>query len=324
MNRFCFSRRQLCACVAGGLALQLLMTTVASAAEKKLEMSRGYPPEMPGAKAEIYKRVGDTELKLYIFSPSDLKSGDKRPAIVFFFGGGWQNGSPNQFLHQCQYLASRGMVAISADYRVASRQQAKVVDCVRDAKSAIRWVREHAEQLGVDPNRIVASGGSAGGHLAAAVGTVPGYDEEGEQTAVSSAPNAMVLFNPALALAEAPGVKAAEDDRRVASMRERTGVDPKELSPLHHVRAGLPPTLILIGDKDFLLDGCQAYVKAAKEAGCQCTLDLYANQAHGFFNPRNGQTEMFFKTLVSTDRFLASLGYLTGEPTVDAFFAGSK
>src|SRR5581483_8649076 len=105
---------------------------------------------MPDASAvRTYKTASDTELKLYVFNPPDHKASDHRPGIVFFFGGGWQNGSPIQFHHQCRYLASRGMVAITADYRVASRQQVKPVDCVRDAKSAIRWVRAHADELGI-------------------------------------------------------------------------------------------------------------------------------------------------------------------------------
>src|SRR5439155_6979750 len=110
----------------------------------------GYPPEMPGAKVETFKTVGETKLALYIFNPEGHKAADQRPAIVFFFGGGWTGGSPGQFEQQCRYLAARGMVAMTADYRVASRQQVKAAQCVADAKSAIRYVRAHAKDLGVD------------------------------------------------------------------------------------------------------------------------------------------------------------------------------
>ncbi len=130
---------------------------------------------MPGAEVETYKTAGDTKLNLYIFQPLGWKATDKRPAIVCFFGGGWTNGTLRQFLPQCKYLAQRGMVAIAADYRVASRNQVKAVECVKDAKSAIRFVRKNAARLGVDPDRIVAAGGSAGGHLAAACGTIAGF-----------------------------------------------------------------------------------------------------------------------------------------------------
>ena len=137
-----------------------------------------YPPELPGAHVEVYKTVGDTKLNLYIYEPEGHKASDKTPAIVFFFGGGWANGSPVQFLNQSKYLASRGMVAITADYRVASRHQVKVLDCVRDANSAIRWVRQNAKRLGIDPNRIAAG---LRGCSPVAPGTSPSCDEQGRR-----------------------------------------------------------------------------------------------------------------------------------------------
>ena len=79
---------------------------------------RKYPPEMSGCKQLTYKTIGETKLDLYVFSP---ERPTKAPAIVFFFGGGWQNGTPQQFEVQCRELAKRGMVAMTADYRVASR-----------------------------------------------------------------------------------------------------------------------------------------------------------------------------------------------------------
>ena len=177
--------------------------------------------------------MGDTQLKLYVFEPEDWKPTDKRPAIVCFFGGGWTGGTPRQFLPQCKYLATRGMVAIAADYRVASRNHVKAVDCVRDAKSAIRYVRKNAARLGVDPQRIVAAGGSAGGHLAAACGTIAGFDEPNEDAGVSSRPNAMLLFNPAVVLAPVEGLDL--DSERLATLGERMGTNPRDLSPYHHV-----------------------------------------------------------------------------------------
>jgi acetyl esterase/lipase len=287
-----------------------------------LRGDRGYPPKLPDAKVVTYKTVGETKLDLYIYNPEGHAATDKRPAIVFFFGGGWQNGSPSQFYYQCKYLASRGMVAITADYRVASRQQVKAVSCVSDAKSAIRFVREHAAELGVDPTKIVASGGSAGGHIAGCTGTIKEFDEEGENTAVSSRPNAMVLFNPALALAPIGDAKPAgkREAELAEGMKERAGVDPERLSPAHRVEAGQPPALILIGTEDFLLEGCKKFTEAMKTAGNRCDLDLYEGAGHGFFNPGRGDNKHFVQTLTSADRFLTSLGYLSGEPTVEKYF----
>ena len=158
------------------------------------------PASISGATTRVYKTIGETKLPLHIFNPEKHKASDKRPAIVFFFGGGWTNGTPTQFVEHCKYLAQRGMVAITVEYRVKSRHNVTPMECVSDAKSALRWVRWNANELGIDPNRIAAGGGSAGGHLAAATATVSGYDEAGENTKVSAQPNALVLFNPALDL----------------------------------------------------------------------------------------------------------------------------
>src|SRR6185503_3489625 len=108
-------------------------------------------------------------------------------------------------------LAARGMVAVTADYRVGSRHQAKIVDCIRDAKSAVRYLRANAARLGIDPGRIAAGGGSAGGHLAAATGVIAALDEPAGNPAISSRPDALVLFNPALVLAAAPGAGASPE-----------------------------------------------------------------------------------------------------------------
>ncbi|MGB2403643.1 MAG: alpha/beta hydrolase, partial [Akkermansiaceae bacterium] len=145
-----------------------------------------------------YKKIGEVDLKLHVFKPRGHQASDKRPAVVFFFGGGWQGGTPRQFYQQSLFLAEHGMVAFAAEYRVASIHKTSPYECVADGKSAIRWVRKHALQLGVDPDRIVSSGGSAGGHVAACTGVIQGYEQVGEDASVSSQPNAMVLFNPVL------------------------------------------------------------------------------------------------------------------------------
>src|SRR5437762_14319525 len=168
--------------VAVGFLVAYSVASVIIAQDKK--GAKAYPPKLPGAEVETYKTVGDTKLNLYIYYPPGHKATDKRAAIVFFFGGGWTNGSPGQFEQHCKHLASRGMVAMTADYRVASRQQLKSVSCVADAKSAIRFVRKEAGRLGVDPNRIVAGGGSAGWHIAACAGVMKVFDESTEDQSI--------------------------------------------------------------------------------------------------------------------------------------------
>jgi acetyl esterase/lipase len=304
-------------------ALTLTVPSDAAQEGKRLRAKGGggfaYPPELPGAKAEVYKTVGDVKLSLYIFTPPDHKADDKRPAIVFFFGGGWTSGSPGQFQHQCRYLASRGMVAITADYRVASRHQVKAVECVRDAKSAIRWVRANAKRLGIDPNRIAAGGGSAGGHLAACTGTLEEFDEKGEDASIRSVPNAMVLFNPALVLAPIAG-QSGERLRELVNV-DRCGVEPVKISPCHHVRAGAPPAIVFHGKADTTVPymTAEAFADAMKKAGNHCELSGFEGQPHGFFNFGRNENKFFIETIRQMDRFLASLGWLKGKPTIEEF-----
>jgi len=299
----------------------LLVVTASTAFSQESSRRRGnaeYPPQMAADAVEVYKTVGDVKLNLYVFQPKDHKPSDKRPAIIFFFGGGWRSGSPKQFEKQCQYLASRGMVAISADYRVASRHRVKAVDCVADAKSSVRWVRAHADTLGVDPDRIVAAGGSAGGHLAACTGTIDGLEEVGEDSSISSRPNAMLLFNPALVLAPVNGELPV---RNPDELPNRTGIEPKAISPYHHIRAGAPPTLILHGKDDSTVPykSVEWFAEAMTKAGNRCELVGYDGASHGFFNFGRRDNRAFAETLARVDEFLISLDYLQGKPSVDEF-----
>jgi acetyl esterase/lipase len=208
------------------------------------------------------------------------------------------------------------MVAITADYRVKSRNNVAAVECVRDAKSAMRWVRENASRLRIDPDRIVAGGGSAGGHIAACTGVIDGLDTEGESTAVSSRPNAMVLYNPVMSW---DGLAETLEDEKLGE--ERLGIEPDKLSPHKNVRPGVPPTIMFFGSDDRLIEGAKAFMADDLKAGNRCELVVYDGQRHSFFNYGRGDNEYFKKTLTAADEFLQSLGYLKGPATVDAFFA---
>jgi len=283
------------------------------------KMKAGWPANLAGSQEEVFKKVGDTELKLYIFQPADHKPVDRRPAIVFFFGGGWNAGTAAQFEYQARYLASRGMVALCADYRVRTRQKAQVIDCIADAKSAIRYVRFHAARLGIDAEKIVAAGGSAGGHLAACTSLLEEFDEANEDATVSSKPNALVLFNPAVHLAPKAGETPSEAETQ--AWQERAGVEPTKISPFHHIRKGLPPTLILIGTADGMLTSNEEFTKKMIKAGNRCELEAYQDMPHGFFNVgKQRDHAMFRATLERTDAFLTSLGYLSGPGKVADFF----
>jgi acetyl esterase/lipase len=248
-----------------------------------------------------YKKVGDVALDLHIFNPPSHQPTNQTPAIVFFFGGGWNSGGPSQFYNQSAYLASRGMVAICAEYRVKKTHGTTPQACVKDGKSALRWVRTHAEELGIYPNKISAGGGSAGGNVAAATGTLDAFNEEGEDLAVSCRPAALVLFNPVF------------DNGPDGYGHDRVKEYWESFSPMHNIDKDTPPTVVFLGTKDDLIPVSTAkkYNQRMEEAGGRCDLHLYEDQTHGFFN-----SARYYETLLAADRVLCSLGYLDGEPTL--------
>lgn len=260
------------------------------------------PLTIEGATAYEYKAVNGGALRLHVFRPAGPAAGTARPAIVFFFGGNWTRGSVTQFVPQARYFALRGMVAAVADYRVFDRHGTTPFEGMADAKSAVRWLRVHARELDIDPRRIVAAGGSSGGHIALTSAVFDQFDERGEDRAVSSKPNALVLFNPAVDTTHSkPDV-----------WRQRFGTRAEEASPAHHPLNGLPPTLILHGRNDALVPfvDVERYCAQAVRSGRSCKLVGYEGATHGFFNPENKQGHWYLESLREMDRFLVKLGYL--------------
>lgn len=222
-----------------------------------------------------YKTIGEIDLPLYVFQTSQTKANNKRPAIVFFFGGGWSGGSPVQFEKQCEHFAKRGMVAITVEYRVSSRHAVKIDDCIEDAKSAMRWVRAHAEELGVDPDRIAAAGGSAGGHLAACTAVMDTFDASSDNIALSAKPNAMVLFNPALAIAWDERMPKEFRELAQQKMNGRSHAPIQDVSPLTFASTKQPPCIMFFGTADRLLQGAQFYQEDSTKAGNLCEIVTY-------------------------------------------------
>ena len=169
-------------------------TCLAHAADRVPQAGTNGPLSAVG-KSFVYKTVSGQDLHLYISAPTEKSSG-LHSAIVFFHGGGWTSGSVTQFNPQSLALAARGMVAIDVEYRLIPKSDGTQPPriCVEDAKSAIRWVRKHAKEWSIDPDRIVAAGGSAGGYLAAAAALVPAWDDPTDDLTISAKPNALVLF----------------------------------------------------------------------------------------------------------------------------------
>jgi acetyl esterase/lipase len=256
----------------------------------------------------VFKQAPEGELKLHFFMPPKAEAGIavQKPCVVFFFGGGWKSGSYLQFVPQAEYLASRGIVSACADYRILSIHKTLPDKAVEDAKSAIRWVRGHADELGIDPTKIIAAGGSAGGHLAACTALVTANDAPTDDPSVSPKPNALVLFNPAM------NISTLFKERVTSGTPGMTLEMAEAITPNSFVAKDTPPAIFLFGSADKLKLGADEYRQKALALGLRAEMWVAPGQAHGFFN----KEPWLQVTTRQMDVFLTSLGYLGGKPTL--------
>jgi acetyl esterase/lipase len=273
----------------------IMLLKLVSAQPKELQVERF-----------VYKKIDTIALTLDVYRPVGFEQSKTLPVIVFFFGGGWVSGNIKQFVPQAKYFASRGMISILADYRVQKRNNTTPFDAVMDAKSAIRFIRKNAAKLRIDPNKIIASGGSAGGHLAAATATLDGFNDPADDYFISPVPNALVLFNPVF------------DNGPTGYGYDRIGDRYKEFSPIENIKKGVPPAIIFFGTKDIAtpVKTAELFKKKMEDVGSRCDLFLYEGQKHGFFNYDEKNLHYYKETVYQADKFLISLGYSTGEPTI--------
>ena len=257
-------------------------------------------------KDAIYKVVNNDSLMLRVYFPDNFKKKKKYPTIVFFFGGGWNGGTITQFEDQSKYFASRGMVTAVVDYRVKSRNKTTPFDAVKDAKSAMRYLKTNAKDFGIDTKKMVASGGSAGGHLAAATTLLPSLNESTDDLSVSPKATALILFNPVI------------DNGKGGYGYERIGDRYMEISPMHNITKGAPPTIFFLGDNDKYIPVAtgKEYKSRMEAVGSRCDLFIYEGQEHGFFNKSKKKGKYYYETVYEADLFLQSLGYLKGKATI--------
>ena len=255
----------------------------------------------------VYKNIGGSTLEMTMYKPQ-VSANLKQPAIVFFFGGGWVKGSPEQFRLQSEYLATRGIVAFCPDYRTKSRNSTTPFESVQDAKSAIRYLKIHGDELGIDITKIVASGGSAGGHLAASTALIDNVNEATDDVSVSSVPMALVLFNPVV------------DTGKKGYGQEKLAGREFELSPVHHITPDVPETLIMHGKADTTVpyENVHRFNYLMKQQGNKCNLVGYKKQGHGFFN-YSKNPKYFKKTLKETESFLEKFDLLKGESWISEY-----
>ncbi len=261
----------------------------------------------PKGEEYIYKKVDNKELKLYVTKPSNWKPSDTRPAIVFFHGGGWVGGAPGQFTEHSEYFASRGLVCFQVQYRLLNRSNNESPQkCIEDAKSAMRWVRSRSKEFGIDANRIASAGGSAGGHLAAFVGTTDGVDCIEDNLSISAKSNAMLLFNPVY------------DNGPGGWGTARVGDQYQKYSPAHNLTRDDPPSIVFLGDQDKLIPVATAekFRDTLRNAKVKSELIVYEGQTHGFFNHGRNDNRFYRATVIASDRFLTELGWLSGSPSI--------
>ena len=162
----------------------IFLLTLASLAAERV-----YSNDPPKGKVYVYKEVDGMTREMEIFFPKDHDPSKKSvPGVIMFHGGGWGSGSRVMFSYQCNYFASRGLVAATVTYKLAKKAVANKTKgtesrkrvCITDAKSAIRWYKQNAKKLGIDPRKIIAGGGSAGGHISLLATTNRGLNDPGD------------------------------------------------------------------------------------------------------------------------------------------------
>ncbi len=273
---------------------------ISVAAEKPLKARGGLGAEAPAGKPYIYKTSAGKERQMEIyFPPNHDAAKGKVPGMILFHGGSWSGGSLSQFRIACAYFASRGLVCATSEYQILSKADAKKLPagetrkrvCVTDAKSAIRWFKQHASELGVDPQRIITGGGSAGGHISALATMNPGLNDPADPKEFDTSVVAYLWFNPAF---------ATDDDQDA------------EIDILQQMKANLPPAIAFFGDKDPWKKGWDvAHAKWKSLGNKTIELNIASGQSHSFFNKGPWQTV----TLIAADNFLVKQGLLLGEPT---------
>ena len=253
------------------LALAILVPSAAAQTPRPLDPIAA---KLEPARSVVYKTVGDRKLHLHIFESAGHKPQDRRALFLTIHGGGWTGGNARRSYPLADYFARRGMLGVSLEYRLINRQGGTTVfDCVKDGRSAVRYLRAHAAELGVDPARIVVSGNSAGGHVAAGTALLDGVDEAGDDLKVSCRPDALVLYYPVI------------DTSERGYGQKKIGDRWQQLSPVDHVIAGLPPTILFHGTADTVTPfaGAKLFHERMLKAGNTSQLVSHEGGRHGYF-----------------------------------------
>jgi acetyl esterase/lipase len=251
-------------------ALVVLFATVRSFA-----VAEETPTGFPGAETFAF-REAEPRMLLHVVKPAGWKATDRRPALIFFFGGGWSRGTPANSIGWAKSVAKLGLVGIAPDYRTMGRHHTSPHASVADGRAALRWVQDHAAELGIDPARIAVGGSSAGGHVALWTGIAATPPGSSPAEAPLQPPAALVLFS------------AVSDTSPLQGYTpKRFGDDAIALSPLHQLDAKMPPVLMFHGDADQTVPYAQAVALHAKlvASGNPCEFVTVPGGRHNIGEP---------------------------------------
>jgi acetyl esterase/lipase len=237
---------------------------------------------MASEKDVTFAKAGDLDLKLDIYRP---EGESRRAAILFFHGGGWRSGSREAMRPDARAMASHGFVGLPAQYRLLG--QSPWPAQIEDVKAAIRWARAHAGELGIEADRIILWGSSAGAHLsllAAGTPNDPHFEGDSGPRGVSSDVAGVIAVHPPTGfhVGEAPGRATTS---ATGLMGESATVEEARAgSPISYVSERFPPTLLLHGAYDRLVNhaASQAMCDALRAAKAPVDLHLFHGHNHGF------------------------------------------
>ncbi|RRA99157.1 alpha/beta hydrolase [Larkinella rosea] len=258
---------------------------------------------------KIYKTVDTVQLTAHIFyKPSTIvKKGNT--ALAFFHGGGWAFGDPNEFFNASKRYAKLGLVAISFQYRLVTdtgnnpEKTITPVECVIDVRSAMRWLREHASDFGVDPNKIVAGGQSVGGQLVLCTAMIDTPNDPQDNLKISPVPNAIISWSGTVNTLE-PWC-----DRLLGNKRAQIW----HISPAHNLKRGLPPVIAFHGTKDTMVDlwTVSFFADDMRALGNHFEIHKYEGRQHYLGDPDPFYARLFDEGILKeTDDFLRRFGFM--------------
>jgi len=275
--------------------------------KRKGEVKERSPSSMPGYEPFVFRKISGMELRLHVVKPKGWQAADQRPCVIFFFGGGWENGSPKGSLQWTKWAAEQGMVGVAPDYRTGAQYGGTIEDCISDGRAAMIWVQAQAKELGIDPAKIICAGASAGGHLAAWTAIThkgPGKDDPG---APQPQPAALVLLCPAT---DTTLTGSAGARRKLGDSSER-GL---ACSVTAQIPAKMPPTLIFHGTDDSAVPyvNSKALTDKLIATGNRCELITIEGGKHMYWTAGAGPgwQDDKKKTEKEVTAFLAGLGLL--------------